>query len=479
MRSRPSPLPATEAPAARAPGAGAFDFLFYLTVTIGMAIACSNQAMLSELHALAPGAWIAVAAAGALCCVVALIIGEPASMFPGAPGVRAYVRAAFGDALSLGATFLLLALVVLFSSVESYFFVNAAARVTPGVPFDALAVGAILVVTAVNLLGAELPRTVQVVCTVLLLALLGGIMVSSLAMSPAAVPATAAPAAAHALSLGALAAAIGTSVFLFTGFEWTTVLGRSPAAYRRAIPLAMPLGIAVLAVVFAGLAAGLERHFPGLTHLGFVPHVDLGRALYGRPGELAMAAVSFLSIITTFNAGFLGASRLLYGVAREGRFHPWAARIHLGTGVPVGAVLMIGGACALCTFVVLRTGAHQVVALACAAMYCCIYAVMVLSTARLRVRRAAAPRPYRSPIPVGLQRGVGGALLVLAAGIVVGSEESPVATGALFLGCAALSLAAGWWQARRPAGRPKLASPVGALAARDHDKETSHHVSAG
>src|SRR5215831_17359592 len=111
------------------------DFLFYVTVTIGMAIACANQAMLGELHALAPHVWIAVVAAGALCFLVAMIIGEMASMFPGAPGVRAYVRAAYGDAPSLAATYLMFAMVILFSSVESYFFVTAAARVLPGVPY--------------------------------------------------------------------------------------------------------------------------------------------------------------------------------------------------------------------------------------------------------------------------------------------------------------------------------------------------------
>jgi amino acid transporter len=71
--------------------ARSLDFLFYTTVTIGMAIACVNQTMLGELHALSSSVWIAVVVAGALCCLVALMIGEMASMFPGAPGVRAYV----------------------------------------------------------------------------------------------------------------------------------------------------------------------------------------------------------------------------------------------------------------------------------------------------------------------------------------------------------------------------------------------------
>ncbi|HVI96292.1 MAG TPA: APC family permease [Anaeromyxobacter sp.] len=383
------------------------EWLEYVSASIGMAFACSGFAMFGQLFAFATG-WVLLAAvvtAGVFCGALSLSIGELASMYPSAPGVRTYLKAAFGDHFSLAVTFAMLCVVLLFAGVESFAFHAALRQLFPSLSPMAGMTLAIATVAGLNLAGFEVPRKAQLVLAGLIVALLVAVSLLSLG---AATPAAHVEAAAPAGATGAVAA-VGGAVFLYTGFEWVTPLGRSPQAYRARIPWSMPVALSVLTVVFGLLTVALWRCVPGsILRDSLTPHIVLGERWAGRGAQLAMIAVSLFATLTTFNAGLMGGSRLLYILARDRRFFSWAAHLSPRTGNPTRAVMAIAGACWLAAIAEWYLNAYSQAATICAALYAAVYACFGLASAALRRTRPSARRSYRTPLPVPVQLALAG-----------------------------------------------------------------------
>lgn len=403
-----------------------FEFGEYVATAVGMALACSGYAMLGQLSCAVDAAalLLSISVAAGLCLVIAGSIAELSSMYPAAPGIRTYLRVAFGDWFSLSVTFALLLMVAAFAGVETHAFHVALREVIPFVPAPVSTTLVLALVVGVNLAGVEWPLRVQLALTcfvVLVLAVVSGLALSIPATTPAGlVIGGGAPFSAQ------LALAIGGAVFLFTGFEWVAPLGKGPAAYRRRIPWSMPVALVVLLLLFALFAWARVRHLPaGLTTGSEAPHVSLGVLTLGRPGAYLMVVASVLSVVTTFNAGLMGTSRLIYALGREKCLPPLAVKISLATGAPVGAVSIVGAACWLAAMCEEIFQVQLAASLACASVYCSVYAAYVGANARLRKVRPDVERPFRSRVPVAVQVVV--AALLFAFGVSVLFAEPAVA----------------------------------------------------
>jgi len=378
------------------------EFVEHVATAVGMALACSGYAMLGESQRLLSGGWLlgAVLAAGLSCIVLSFSVGELAAMFPSAPGIRTYLRHAFGDTASLALTLLLFSLVGLFASVEVHYFLAAAREVLPELSEFWTGVAVIVMVCAVNLVGLEAPRRMQVAITALLVLSLVGFSWAALAQSDSASLGRNAPPVPPSLATFVIVS--GGCVFLFTGFEWVTSMGRSPESYRARIPVAMPVSLCVLLVVIGSLAwasDGLRSE----ARYALMPHLALGARVGGPLGVQCMVMASLASMITTFNAGLMGASRLLYAVSRERRFFEWGARVSARRGTPYGAVFSLSGLALMAHALTHALHAHGTVELVCAAIYCLVYSAFLVATVRLRQLRPGSPRVFRSPIPAWVQ----------------------------------------------------------------------------
>jgi len=418
----------------------------YVAISAGMALAASCYAMLGSLLGGIDAKWIvlAIVIAGAFCGLVSASIGELAAMFPSAPGIRTYLRAAFGNYSSLAILFLYLAMVALAAGVEGTVVTTVLGSVVPGVPKVLVVLSLFLLVIATNTLGLEPPRTLQLAMTVLLVAATLFVGVSAI-WAGRSVPELHHAVPANAPSLLDLAAAVGTAIFLFIGFEWVTPMGRGPKAYARLIPLSMLAAIAGLIVVYGVFAAGLDRQVDrGLLAGNPIPQITLGAVLYGDTGRYGLALVSLLAMLTSFNAGLMGASRLIYGLAREGVAPAWTARISLRTGVPINAVAAVGGLSFMLALIVIQTGTYRLTGVTVAAIECLVYGALMLAALRLRRTRAAAARSFRSPVPIAAQWLIACAFPLLAVCALFSVPEAgfwPIALiGTLATGAALLAL---------------------------------------
>lgn len=79
------------------------EFVEYISICVGMALASSGYAMISEIFHYVSGNWIiwSVFIAALLVMTISFSVSETASMYPAAPGIRTYLKEAFGDRVSL------------------------------------------------------------------------------------------------------------------------------------------------------------------------------------------------------------------------------------------------------------------------------------------------------------------------------------------------------------------------------------------
>lgn len=382
------------------------DLLYYASVGAGLAMATSSFTMISGLYE-AGSRWsvpIGILLAGLICMIIAASVGELASLYPSAPGIRTYLKAAFGDRFSVGAVYLYLLFLVLVGGMESFVFALVIKSIFPAVPTAPVVYLMLITVLAINWAGMELPRSAQIASTVLLVA--GTLLIGVLpflrretAHSPWPVE-----------SLGAggvaaqLPAVIGIAIFLFVGFEWVTPLGTGPEAYKRRIPLSMQAAILINIVMNAVFCLGLTAAVgKGEIMSPPLPQIPLARHLLGAWGGPFALLLSVCASFSTFNAGILGGSRMVYALAREGKLPKWCGRIDLGSGSPRGGVLLLGVSTLVSSTVILAFRFEILAGLVGSAIVCLIYGALMGAALRLRSARPGATRPFSSPAPRILQ----------------------------------------------------------------------------
>jgi ethanolamine permease len=441
---------------------GRRESAFYLSVGVGMALSCSSFMMVAGLFEVTSLLWILVALVlGCVFCgALALSIGELAGMFPSAPAIVTYFKAAFGDRVALIFIYLYLAFIVLIAGVESYLFGRVAEAVVPGLPPLGVVVVLLVSVVAANLLGLELPRLIQMILTaaavavILLIGVLG-------AVSDPASTGDALGTGDVLSSLALVPAAIGLTVFLFMGFEWVTPVGLRPDAYARKIPWAMPAAVAVLFVAYALFLVGIGATLPRSAFEDeLIPQVPFFSEVLGGPGKYLAGVLSLSAIVSTFNAGMMSASRLIYAVARQGHLPRWAASIRPSTGAPFGAVLLLGSLGLISAFVVGGLGLQLVAAVIGAAIICVIYAGYMGSALRLRGRDPERSRPFRSPVPALAQRALIGLLLIIGVASLFSLPDRIPETVVGVALAAILAVVLSGWSMRRTAQQQPLAHRV-------------------
>jgi ethanolamine permease len=194
------------------------------------------------------------------------------------------------------------------------------------------------------------------------------------------------------------------AVFLYMGFEWVTPVGLRPKSYHWKVPVSMAISVGVLIVAYGIFALGMASQLPrSAIAASSVPQVSFLAAIYGPTGVYLALALALAATVSTFNAGMMGGSRLIYLLSREGNLPEWCSWLSLRTGAPIGAVILLGSLALISAVAVMVWEAVLLVAVIGAAIICTLYSAFLLSVLVLRKRRPNAPRPYRSPVWSPLQ----------------------------------------------------------------------------
>lgn len=442
----------------------ALEFGEYLSIGMGMALACSCFMVIGGVLNFVSGLALvlAIAVGGAVTLLIALSIAEWASLLPGGAGISAYFKAAFGERVSLFFMFLYLSLVGCLAGVESYVFTQLLERLFPGyfpaLPSALAVLGAIIVL---NLAGFEFSRGFQMLTSGLLAVGMVILAASALSLSNAQGGSMLNDFQWSTIQLSfekvlGFGSAVGTAIFLFVGFEWVAPLGRSPKAYARLIPVSMLGSVLVLMLLYGFFALALVQG-PGsdAARGSAVPQFVLSSWVFGNEARLFAAGLSLLAMITSFNAGMLGAGRMIYALARQKRLPEVFAKVSERGGHPLFAIALAGAlACGAASLIILADLPMVASSLA-ACIICLVYGCLLFGLLKYRRNQPVNRGGFRSPVPALVQGflALGMPVLGLSA-LFVNPDQGMMALG-LFL----ILVLAAWAFAMRAMGSARLETP--------------------
>ena len=428
----------------------AFELGFYVTFGAGIAFGISSFTILSEMFKVASSFWVIVSIclAGLVCILLSSSIAELASMYPSAPGVRTYLKVALPPRTSLFLVYLYLMFMIMVAGIESYLFALVVRQLFPQLPALAVVLTLLACTVIVNLLGLELPRGVQMfTTTALILGVLAlgatgaGSHLSNLHWNSATIM------AGHPLSQ--IGDAVGSAVYLFIGFEWVTMMGFTAKAYERKIPISMPLAILTNVVAYCIFSLALATRMPvEAVRNTAIPQIPYFVQIFGPRGSVVGLVLSILAIVSCFNAGVMGGSRLIHALAREGNFPKSWGRISLNTGAPIGGVLALGILASIASVLIVSFELEEVAAVVGSAIVCFVYAAFMWAVLRLRKTHPDARRTFRSPLPAWLQWALIAILPMAGILALFGIKGKTVQVLATTAGLVLVSAVTVWWSTR-------------------------------
>jgi ethanolamine permease len=381
----------------------AFELGFYVTFGAGIAFGISSFTILSELFKVASSFWLVVSIclAGFICMLLSSSIAELASMYPSSPGVRTYLKVALPPRTSLFLVYLYLIFMIMVAGIESYLFALVVRQLFPHLPALAVVITLLVSTVVVNLLGLELPRGVQMFTTTALILSVLFLGVAGAAPHLGNLHWGANMFSGHPLSQ--ISDALGSAVYLFIGFEWVTMMGFSAKSYEHKIPISMPLAILTNIVAYCIFAMALAaRMSTDAVTASAIPQLPYFVQMFGPRGAYVGLALSILAIVSCFNAGVMGGSRLIYALAREGNFPKSWGTLSITTGAPIGGVLVLGVLATIASVIIVSFELEEVAAVVGSGIVCCVYAAFVWAVLRLRKTQPNARRTFRSPLPIWL-----------------------------------------------------------------------------
>ena len=360
------------------------------------------------------GAMIAFLTAAVALLPVALCYAELGAMYPLSGGEAVYAYEAYGPRLAFaGGWFLAFGFVAiaLFESVAIGWLVTTLIPALKGpvaysvlgypVTWGAIVISAvgITLVTTVNYLGGRATGRFQDLMTWLLLLFCVAFVIGGVAMGDVA---NLQPLFREADRGGALK---GFFLVLITTPAWYSGFNTMPQAVGEVADLKDPVMLArIVAATF--LAGGLFYASVILATSFAAPVEVLADADMGVASAMEYAFASawmgkvvllagLLGLLTTWNAVFYSASRVLFALGRAQLIYPALAAVHPRFGSPHAAVLVVG---ILCIAGCLSGRPALVIVINSAGLgFSLVYLLACCAFVRLRQRYPELKRPYRMP----------------------------------------------------------------------------------
>lgn len=296
------------------------------------------------------GVWVL---GGVIAMIGALVYAELGARRPVAGGGYVYLRDAYGrlPAFLYGWTLLLVIATGAIAAVAVTFAGYTATLLGLGAGSRLpLAVGAVLLLSAINYVGVKPGAMTQNVFTVLKLGALSALIVAGLTLAPP-------PSLVEPLErlpdnrlLLAVGAALVPVLFAFGGWQQTNFVAEELIEPERNLPRALIAGVSVVVVVYllANLAYLRTLGIDGLAHSS-APAADAMAAVMGPRGRSVIAAGIAISTFGFLNLVILVSPRVYQAMARDGLFFPSLARLHPRYRTPSAAILFQAGWAVLLT----------------------------------------------------------------------------------------------------------------------------------
>ncbi len=366
------------------------------------------------------GVWIL---GGVISLMAAITYAELGAMLPGAGGGYVYLEEAFGPAWSFLFVWTDFLLVRAGAAAAISVGFGAYASALYPLPSAVYAIGLILFLGLLNVLGTKLSGMVQVLGTVfkagaiLLVMALPWFYSSRIHLDflRPVLPSTGIGSTAKALS-GALIPVLWS----FGGWDQLSHMAEEIRNPEKNMARAFGLGLIAIAFLFAGAAISYHLIFPisQVAHSQAIAS-DFFRAFWGPSGAVVITGVVLFSALTSAHMALMSGSRSCFAIGRAGMFPAWTGRLNSRFGTPANSVIALTvWACLLVAFNALYRNPSRplyVVLFTYVMVGMLLFNALVFAAAmRLRRTHPEWKRPYRTagyPFTPAVSMLVSGSLL--------------------------------------------------------------------
>src|ERR1700730_278812 len=340
------------------------------------------------------GLWTAL---GLISVCGALTAAELSSLLPRPGGVYVYLHEAFGDAAAFvfGWLYVLVttpANIAALAAVFSEFLLNLLGVPTQAFTLQWIAIAAIVTLTIVNLLGAQVGSAVGGVFTLIKVAALTAIIVGAFVLGHGSFSHfTGGP-----VPGGGLARAVASVIWTYDGWIAVTMIARRVVAPEKLMKRIIIAGMAIIVTLYIGANLAYFYMMPVEIMAGQKAAIapTVMTSLAGPIGGTVILVSIMISVLGALNGNTLAKPRVAYAMARDGLTFSFLGKTHARWSTP-WASLLVQGAAAIGMVLVLRdfdTLTTYFVVVEWAALIFAVAAVFVL-----RRKMADAPRPFRTP----------------------------------------------------------------------------------
>jgi amino acid transporter len=312
--------------------------LYGTGVTIGAGIYVLIGAVAGHAGIHAP--WAFVLAAVVMGLTVASY-AELCTRYPVSAAEAAYVRAAFKSrALSIGTGILIVLIGTISAATVS---LGAAGYVRQFVDVPVLVV-VITVVSVLMLVAAWGILESVVIASIFTLAEIGGLLIIIVAAIRADVPAVAAITTVPVFDFPTLSGIMFASLlafFAFIGFQNLVNVVEETRTPQKILPLALVITLVLTTVLYATVAAVAVTAVPIDRLVESPAPLSL---VFRELARVSPATISVIAIVATLNtvlAEMTMASRVLYGMSRQGDLPKVLGRVHRRTATPLLATFVV------------------------------------------------------------------------------------------------------------------------------------------
>ena len=275
---------------------------------------------------------------------------ELGAMMPKSGGVYLYLREAYGERLAfmcgfanftLGNSGSIAALAVAF-----------AAALSSMVPLDewtqkGIAVGLVVLLTAVNIRGIKAGSTVQSIFLVLKMLPIVLILVAGLFLGTESPDLFTMPAETPSLLsiLSMMGFGVIATLWAYEGWTNLNVIGEEIKNPKRNIPLSIIISIVGVALLYVLFNYAVYRVIPfaEIQQMVASGNYYLGTAaaekLFGSAGMIVVGSAMVLAIFSSLNGCIMAFPRMYYAMARDGAFFKSLGQLHPQWKTPVNAIL--------------------------------------------------------------------------------------------------------------------------------------------
>jgi basic amino acid/polyamine antiporter, APA family len=370
--------------------------LWAITIyAIGDVLGAGIYALVGQVVGLAgSGAWLSFVLSALTALVTGLSYAELSSRFPVAAGAAAYTQRAYGHRLLA----FMVGLFVLASGISSAATVSRAFigyfnafMVLPEIPAS---LAMLVLMTAISYAGIRESARVNFVLTLveisgLLLIIAVGFWYAG-RIPVAEVAGRLTPSLTPGIVTGATVA-----FFAYIGFEDVANVAEEVHDPSRTIPRAILIAIGVSCVIYVAVVCAVlitvPRQIVGSSGRPLLEVLDVA-GVHLPPGVFSLIAL--FAICNTGLLNLIMASRLCYGMAREGLLPPVLARVHARRGTPWVAVVAAFAMAALLTI----SGGVRVLAQTTSLLLLVVFAVIHVGLWRIKRRKSESTSPqFQTP----------------------------------------------------------------------------------